>query len=261
MLTSAAVLGVLAVALAMVLTPGPNMMYLVSRTVTQGRRAGLISLGGIALGFLVYLIATNLGLSALFTAVPDLYLTIKLAGACYLGWLAFKALRPGGVSIFTPARLSHDSGRRLFTMGLMTALLNPKIAVMYLSLDSPVRATSRRPLSAAGVHAWRAPDPRVAHGQFLHRAGRRDHREGSQRATSLGSCAALCDGYRARRARGEAADRPRSPESGLATAARSALGRHRVGQRRNHLVGVGLQGGLFCVVLQVDRELVDTERL
>jgi len=132
--TSAAVLGVMAVALAMVLTPGPNMMYLVSRTVTQGRRAGLISLGGIALGFLVYLTATNVGLSALFVAVPDLYLTIKLAGACYLAWLAFKALRPGGVSIFAPTRLSHDSGRRLFSMGLMTALLNPKIAVMYLSL-------------------------------------------------------------------------------------------------------------------------------
>jgi threonine/homoserine/homoserine lactone efflux protein len=133
-LTSAAVLGVIAVALAMVLTPGPNMMYLVSRTVTQGRRAGLISLGGIALGFLVYLTATNVGLSALFVAVPDLYLTIKLAGACYLAWLAFKALRPGGVSIFATTRLSHDSGRRLFSMGLMTALLNPKIAVMYLSL-------------------------------------------------------------------------------------------------------------------------------
>jgi threonine/homoserine/homoserine lactone efflux protein len=124
----------MAVALVMVLTPGPNMMYLVSRTLTQGRRAGMISLAGVAVGFLVYLTSTNVGLSALFSAVPDLYLAIRLAGACYLGWLAYKALRPGGVSIFAPARLSHDSGRRLFTMGLMTALLNPKIAVMYLSL-------------------------------------------------------------------------------------------------------------------------------
>jgi threonine/homoserine/homoserine lactone efflux protein len=124
----------MAVALVLVLTPGPNMMYLVSRTLTQGRRAGMISLAGVAVGFLVYLTSTNVGLSALFSAVPDLYLAIRLAGACYLGWLAYKALRPGGVSIFAPARLSHDSGRRLFTMGLMTALLNPKIAVMYLSL-------------------------------------------------------------------------------------------------------------------------------
>jgi threonine/homoserine/homoserine lactone efflux protein len=133
-LTSSAVLGVFAVALAMVLTPGPNMIYLVSRTITQGRRAGVISLGGVAVGFLIYLTATNLGLSALFVAVPDLYLTVKLAGACYLGWLAFKALRPGGLSVFEPTTLAPDSHRRLFVMGLTTNLLNPKIAIMYLSL-------------------------------------------------------------------------------------------------------------------------------
>jgi len=149
-LTSAAVLGVMAVALAMVLTPGPNMMYLVSRTVTQGRRAGMISLAGVAVGFLVYLTATNIGLSALFSTVPDLYLAIRLAGACYLAWLAFKALRPGGVSMFAPARLSHDSGRRLFTMGLMTALLNPKIAVMYLSLIPQFERPARGHLALQG---------------------------------------------------------------------------------------------------------------
>ncbi|MEU8002585.1 LysE family translocator [Catellatospora sp. NPDC049111] len=134
MISSGAVLGVFAVALAMVLTPGPNMMYLVSRSITQGRRAGLISLAGVAAGFLVYLVATNLGLSALFVAVPSLYLAVKLAGAAYLGWLAFQALRPGGVSVFEPAALPPDSNRRLFTMGLITNLLNPKIAIMYLSL-------------------------------------------------------------------------------------------------------------------------------
>ncbi|GAB4056853.1 LysE family translocator [Catellatospora paridis] len=134
MISTGAVLGVFAVALAMVLTPGPNMMYLVSRSITQGRRAGLISLAGVAAGFLVYLTATNLGLSALFVAVPSLYLAVKLAGAAYLGWLAFKTLRPGGVSVFEPTALPPDSNRRLFTMGLVTNLLNPKIAIMYLSL-------------------------------------------------------------------------------------------------------------------------------
>jgi threonine/homoserine/homoserine lactone efflux protein len=134
MITSSAVLGVFAVALAMVLTPGPNMMYLVSRSITQGRRAGVVSLGGVAVGFLGYLVATNLGLSAIFVAVPELYLAVKLAGAGYLGWLAFKAVRPGGTSVFEPTRLEHDSPWRLFAMGLMTNLLNPKIAIMYLSL-------------------------------------------------------------------------------------------------------------------------------
>ena len=134
MVASSAVLGVFTIAVVMVLTPGPNMMYLVSRSITQGWRAGVVSLMGVAVGFLIYLTATNLGLSVVFLAVPQLYLAVKFAGAGYLGWLAIKALRPGGPSVFAPAALERDSPRRLFTMGLVTNLLNPKIAVMYLSL-------------------------------------------------------------------------------------------------------------------------------
>jgi threonine/homoserine/homoserine lactone efflux protein len=132
--SSSAVVGIFLVALALVLTPGPNMMYLVSRSITQGRRAGVISLGGVAVGFLVYLTATNLGLSAIFSQVPQLYLALRIAGAAYLGWLAFQALRPGGTAVFAPVAMAPDSPRRLFAMGLMTNLLNPKIAVLYLSL-------------------------------------------------------------------------------------------------------------------------------
>ncbi|MGY3676743.1 LysE family translocator [Streptomyces sp. TE33382] len=128
------VLGVMVVALGMVLTPGPNMVYLVSRSITQGRRAGIISLGGVALGFMVYLLAANLGLSVVFIAVPELYFAVKLAGAAYLAYLAWNALKLGGISVFTPQDVPHDSPRKLFMMGLMTNLLNPKIAVMYLSL-------------------------------------------------------------------------------------------------------------------------------
>jgi threonine/homoserine/homoserine lactone efflux protein len=75
-----AAIGMFTVSLIMVLTPGPNMIYLVSRSITQGRRAGVISLGCVALGFLVYLTATNLGLAAVFVAVPSLYVTVELAG-------------------------------------------------------------------------------------------------------------------------------------------------------------------------------------
>ncbi|WP_055524401.1 LysE family translocator [Streptomyces graminilatus] len=128
------VLGVVVVALGMVLTPGPNMIYLVSRSITQGRRAGIVSLGGVAIGFMVYLLAANLGLSVVFLAVPELYFAVKLAGAAYLAYLAWNALKPGGVSVFAPQDVPHDSPRKLFTMGLMTNLLNPKIAIMYLSL-------------------------------------------------------------------------------------------------------------------------------
>ncbi|MBY4127060.1 LysE family translocator [Rhodococcus fascians] len=133
MLSWSAVFGVFTVALVLVLTPGPNMIYLVSRSISQGRRAGMVSLAGVAIGFLVYLAATNLGLAVVFTAVPALYTVVKIAGAAYLAWLAVQALR-GTVSAFEPAELQQDSNRKLFGMGLMTNLLNPKIAIMYLSV-------------------------------------------------------------------------------------------------------------------------------
>jgi threonine/homoserine/homoserine lactone efflux protein len=134
MISWAALLGVAAVALGMVLTPGPNMIYVVSRSITQGRRAGLISLAGVAVGFVVYIIATTLGLSVLFAAVPGLYLVVKLAGAGYLGWLAWQAIRPGGTAVFAPVDLPVHPPRKLFLMGLLTNLLNPKAAIMYASL-------------------------------------------------------------------------------------------------------------------------------
>ncbi|GIH25785.1 lysine transporter LysE [Acrocarpospora phusangensis] len=129
-----ALAGIALVALAMVLTPGPNMVYLVSRSITQGRRAGLVSLTGVVVGFLAYLTATCLGLTAVFALVPAAYTAIKLAGAGYLLYLAWKTLRPGGLSVFEPGDLRPDSTSRLFTMGLVTNLLNPKAAVLYLSL-------------------------------------------------------------------------------------------------------------------------------
>ncbi len=129
-----ALTGVAIIALSLVLTPGPNMLYLVSRSITQGRRAGLISLLGVAAGFLAYLAAAVAGLAAIFVAVPAAYTVLKLAGAAYLLLLAWQALRPGGTSVFAPEPLPPDGPLRLFTMGAVTNLLNPKIAVLYVSL-------------------------------------------------------------------------------------------------------------------------------
>lgn len=122
------------VALTMVVTPGPNMIYLLSRSIAQGSRAGLISLAGVAAGFVFYMLAAAFGLTALLLAVPFAYDAIRLAGAAYLGWLAWQALRPGARSPFEVRDLAHDRPRKLFAMGLLTNLLNPKIAAMYLSL-------------------------------------------------------------------------------------------------------------------------------
>jgi threonine/homoserine/homoserine lactone efflux protein len=122
------------ICLGMVLTPGPNMIYLVSRSICQGPMAGLISLGGVALGFVVYMLLTAFGITILLLAVPLAYEVLKFCGALYLGWLAWQALRPGGRSPFHVRDLPADSPRKLFVMGLVTNLLNPKVAILYMSL-------------------------------------------------------------------------------------------------------------------------------
>ncbi|KVC19864.1 LysE family translocator [Burkholderia pseudomultivorans] len=122
------------VSLGMVLTPGPNMIYLISRSICQGRRAGLLSLGGVALGFVFYMFCAAFGITALVLTVPYAYDALRVAGALYLAYLAWQALKPGGRSAFQVRQLPHDSRLKLFTMGFVTNLANPKIAVMYLSL-------------------------------------------------------------------------------------------------------------------------------
>ncbi|WP_242310320.1 LysE family translocator [Bacillus cereus group sp. BfR-BA-01331] len=122
------------VSLSMVCSPGPNMIYLLSRSITQGRMAGFISLLGIMLGFIIYIIATMFGLTALFLAVPSLYEAVKWAGAAYLLWLAWNSIKPGATSIMEPRTIAIEPPRKLFLMGLMTNLLNPKIAILYVSL-------------------------------------------------------------------------------------------------------------------------------
>lgn len=122
------------VALGMVLTPGPNMIYLISRSISQGRSAGLISLGGVALGFVFYMLCAAFGITALLLAVPYAYDALRFGGALYLLYLAWQAVKPGGHSPFQMRDLPVDPPRKLFAMGFVTNLLNPKIAVLYLSL-------------------------------------------------------------------------------------------------------------------------------
>lgn len=118
----------------MVLTPGPNMIYVLSRSICQGRSAGVISLFGVIAGFIVHMLGAALGLTALFLALPLAFEILKWAGAAYLGWLAWEALRPGARSPFEPQALPPDAPRKLFLMGFVTNLLNPKVAVFYIAL-------------------------------------------------------------------------------------------------------------------------------
>lgn len=122
-----------AIGIGFVLSPGPNMAYLISRAISQGFAAGVLSLAGVALAFAIYLASAVLGLTALALAVPYLYDAIRWIGALYLLWLAWNSVRPGGQAPFEPRRLPRENGARLFAMGLLTCLLNPKVAVFYAS--------------------------------------------------------------------------------------------------------------------------------
>jgi threonine/homoserine/homoserine lactone efflux protein len=131
---TSALLGFALVSLGIALTPGPNMIYLISRSITQGPAAGIVSLGGVALGFLFYMLCAAFGITALLLAIPFAYDALRLAGAFYLLWLAWQAVKPGGRSPFEVKKLAIDSPRKLFAMGVVTNLLNPKIAMLYLAL-------------------------------------------------------------------------------------------------------------------------------
>lgn len=124
----------LAVGSMLAITPGPNMVYVMARSVSQGTRAGLISLTGVMLGYLSYMFSAAFGISALFLAIPGAGRMLGIAGAVYLLFMAWQMLRPGGRSPLQVEAVSTDRPRRLFAMGAMTSLLNPKLAMIFLSI-------------------------------------------------------------------------------------------------------------------------------
>ncbi|UFH56510.1 LysE family translocator [Spirosoma sp. KNUC1025] len=125
-------------ALGLVLTPGPNMIYIISRSITQGRRAGFLSLSGVLMGFLIHILLVSLGLTAVFLAIPMAYDLLRWLGIGYLLYLACEAIKPGGVSPFETRAISYNQSvgqpdGKLIGMGFLTNALNPKVAVFYLS--------------------------------------------------------------------------------------------------------------------------------
>ena len=126
-----------AAALFLVLTPGPNMLYVVSRSLCQGRMAGVISLFGVVAGFVVHMLAAAVGLSAVFNTVPLAFTILKWAGALYLAWLAWQAVKPGAraalFEVRAPQVLPADPPRKLFLMGFLTNLFNPKVAMFFVA--------------------------------------------------------------------------------------------------------------------------------
>jgi len=122
----------MAAALALNLTPGPDMMYVTARSVSDGRRAGIVAAFGIGAGTLVHISALALGLAALLAAVPLAYDVLRIAGAVYLLVIGVQLLlRPrntGATAALAPASL-----KTVFAQAVLTNVLNPKVALFFLA--------------------------------------------------------------------------------------------------------------------------------
>jgi threonine/homoserine/homoserine lactone efflux protein len=133
LLTSPTFAAFLFASLILAVTPGPGVIYIVTRTLGQGRKAGFASIGGIALGDLGNATAASVGLAALLSASATAFVIVKLAGAAYLIFLGVKAL---WVRSATPIMVNRirESPARLFRDGFLVALLNPKTALFFAAL-------------------------------------------------------------------------------------------------------------------------------
>ena len=120
-------------ALALLLIPGPAVLYIVARSASQGRRAGLVSVAGIHVGTLVHIGAAVLGLSALIVASATAFTVIKLAGAAYLVYLGLSVLLRRTPDDHAPMSAPARRLRRVFTDGVVLNILNPKTAVFFLA--------------------------------------------------------------------------------------------------------------------------------
>ena len=120
-------------ALIMVLSPGPNMIYLISRSLSQGKKAGIISLFGVMCGFVFHILMVSFGLTAVFFAIPLAFIIVKFFGVGYLLYLAYNSINSKTQIFDSQTNLSMDNSLKLFNIGLMTNILNPKMAIFYLS--------------------------------------------------------------------------------------------------------------------------------
>ena len=119
---------------ALAATPGPNLLYLVSRTLVQGRAAGFASQAGTATGLAFHILAAALGLSALLATVPAAYDVVRWAGALYLAWLAWQTWHAPAPAGPANAATRAVPMRRLYRDGVATGILNPKVALFQLAL-------------------------------------------------------------------------------------------------------------------------------
>lgn len=123
----------MAAALALNLSPGPSILYILSRSVGQGREAGLVSVLGLATATLTHAVATALGLSTLFLYSPLTFAIVKYLGAAYLIYLGVSTLLSRGTFYAAATTAIPSSLAMVYRQGVVTDLLNPKVALFFIS--------------------------------------------------------------------------------------------------------------------------------
>lgn len=121
-----------AAAAALLITPGPAVLYIVTRSIDQGRLAGIVSVLGIGTGTLFHVFAAALGISAILVSSALAFNIVKYLGAAYLIYLGVSKLR-SKESVFLPEHVQRQTLRRCFTQGVMVNVLNPKLALFFFA--------------------------------------------------------------------------------------------------------------------------------
>jgi threonine/homoserine/homoserine lactone efflux protein len=119
--------------LALLIVPGPSVLYIVTRSVDQGKAAGLVSVLGIHTGSVVHVAAAALGLSAILASSAVAFGIVKYAGAAYLIWLGVKAIRERGEERSELGGRREHSLARIYVQGVVVNVLNPKTALFFLA--------------------------------------------------------------------------------------------------------------------------------
>ena len=115
------------------ITPGTDNIYVLTRTLSQGRSAGFLAAGGIALALVIHVTAITLGLSQLFVSAPKLYLAVKYAGVAYLIYLAYRAFMTPESAISLRAANGGLSRLKIIRQAATLCLLNPKLAIFFIA--------------------------------------------------------------------------------------------------------------------------------